>query len=240
MRERVVDDAMDSDAAQTTPLSLAAFSATVDQRQAALFAFLRGMRGEAEQARDLTQDTFHDAWRATQALTPPWTSAHDDDERRRWLFHTAYCRAISHLRRRKVIRWASLEWAGVAWREEIGPTDADASADHLIAGASAADAGSFEQRVVEAEALRAALARLRPDDAACLLLRVAHGFSAAEVAATLGITTDAVAQRLSRARKRLRAIYLAQNPPDDDSQSTRTLGRDSGRDSGRERSDGDE
>ena len=211
MRERVVDDAMDSDAAQTTPLSLAAFSATVDQRQAALFAFLRGMLGEAEQARDLTQDTFHDAWRATQALTPPWTSAHDDDERRRWLFHTAYCRAISHLRRRKVIRWASLEWAGVAWREEIGPTDADASADHLIAGASAADAGSFEQRVVEAEALRAALARLRPDDAACLLLRVAHGFSAAEVGAIMGASAEVINKRLSRAKQRLRAAYLAQD-----------------------------
>lgn len=219
MRERIADGAdgaAGADTAQAAPLSLAAFSATVDRLQAALFAFLRGLLGDAEQARDLTQDAFHDAWRATQALTPPWTSAHDDDERRRWLFHAAYCRAISHLRRRKVIRWTSLDWAGIAWREEIGPT-ADTGATPDVPDVMA-DAGSFEQRVVEAEALRAALARLRPDDAACLLLRVAHGFSAAEVAATLGITPDAVAQRLSRARRRLRAIYLTQNPPDSDNQ----------------------
>jgi DNA-directed RNA polymerase specialized sigma24 family protein len=126
-----------------------------------------------------------------------------------------------------VIHWASLDWAGIALREDDG-FDGAAAPDEI------ATAGSFEQRVVEVEALRAALARLRPDDAACLLLRVAQGFSAAEVAAMLGITTDAVAQRLSRARRRLRAIYLAQNPPD---------GSDNASGSGswsRGRSDGDE
>jgi len=227
MRERATStDAPGSAApAAPAPLSLAAFSAVVDQWQAALFGFLQGMLGDAEQARDLTQDTFHNAWRATQALAPPWSSAYDDDERRRWLFHAAYCRAISHMRRRKVIRWASLDWAGVALREDDG---FDTSFDDV--GALTV-AGSFEQRVVEAEALRAALARLRPDDAACLLLRVTHGFSAAEVAAMLGITTDAVGQRLSRARRRLRAVYLAQNPPDD---------ADVGRSVGTERSADDE
>ncbi|HEY8325817.1 MAG TPA: sigma-70 family RNA polymerase sigma factor [Ktedonobacterales bacterium] len=231
MRERVTTTDAPATAAPAAtsdaPLSLAAFSATVDRWQAALSAFLHGLLGDAEQARDLTQDSFHDAWRATQALAPPWSSAHDDDERRRWLFHAAYCRAISHLRRRKVIHWASLDWAGIALREDDG-FDGAAAPDEI------ATAGSFEQRVVEAEALRAALARLRPDDAACLLLRVAQGFSAAEVAAMLGITTDAVAQRLSRARRRLRAIYLAQNPPD---------GSDNASGSGswsRGRSDGDE
>ena len=221
MRERLTDDA----AAAAAPLALATFSATVEQRQASLYGFLHGLLGDAEQARDLTQDTFHDAWRATQALTPPWTTAHDDDERRRWLFQVAYRRAISQLRRRKIIRWASLDWPGFA--------------EHVLEDASGPvlleEPVSFEQRVVEAEAMRAALARLTPDDAACLLLRVAQGFSAAEVAAVLGVTTDAVAQRLSRARRRLRTIYLAQNPPEGD------LGADGQpRGAGGERSDGDE
>ena len=227
MRERLTK-ATDDDAAATlaAPLALVTFSATVDRWQATLFAFLHGLLGDAEQARDLTQDTFHDAWRATQAIAPPWTAAHDDDERRRWLFHTAYCRAISQLRRRKVIRWASLDWAGVSLRE------ADASEVADLA-ARADDAASFEQQVAEADALRAALARLNPDDVACLLLRVAQGFSAAEVAAMLGATTEAVAQRLSRARRRLRAVYLAQNPPDE-------VGKAGGEPRGGERSDGDE
>lgn len=218
MRERSHGDPTPTTGA---PLSLAAFTATVDERQAALYAFLHGLLGDAEQARDLTQDTFHDAWRATQAGASPWSDAHDAEERRRWLFRTAYYRAISQLRRRKVIRWASLDWADPHGR------DAD---DTPAALATLADRGApFEQRVVEADALRAALARMQPDDAACLLLRVAQGFSAAEAAEILGISANAVAQRLGRARRRLRAIYLQQNPPDE------TSGGTTG-----ERSDGDE
>ena len=205
MRERAPGDLASTLAA---PLSLAAFTATVDAWQAALYAFLRGMLGDAEQARDLTQDTFHDAWRATQAGASPWNDTHDTEERRRWLFRTAYYRAISQLRRRKIIRWASLDWA------DTRGDDADAPALTSLAGV--ADRGApFEQRIVEADALKAALARLQPDDAGCLLLRVAQGFSAAEAAEVLGISANAVAQRLSRARRRLRAIYLQQNPPDE-------------------------
>ena len=217
MRER---SPRDSAASMTAPLSLAAFTAMVDERQAALHAFLRGLLGDAEQARDLTQDTFHAAWRATQAGDPPWTTAHDAEERRRWLFQAAYHRAISLLRRRRVIRWTSLDRAGAG----------DDAMGDAAPTATLADSGArFEQRIAEAEALRAALARLAPDDAACLLLRVAQGFSAAEAAAILGVTTDAVAQRLSRARRRLRAVYLQQNPPEDADGRTPV-----------ERSDGDE
>jgi RNA polymerase sigma-70 factor (ECF subfamily) len=221
MRERSTGDPASPVAA---PLSLAAFTALVDERQAALYAFLHGLLGDDEQARDLTQDTFHDAWLATQAGAAPWATTHDAEERHRWLFRTAYYRAISQLRRRTVIRWASLDRADPRGRDAAD----DANAPTPLAGLVDRSA-PFEQRVVEAEALRAALARLHPDDAACLLLRVAQGFSAAEAAEILGISANAVAQRLSRARRRLRAIYLQQNPPDE------TSGGTTG-----ERSDGDE
>ncbi len=198
MRERAKRE---ESATLATPLTLSLFTSTVDTHQAALYGFLRGLLGDDETARDLTQDTFSDAWRATQASAAPWRADHDADERRRWLFSIAYRRAISHRRRRSVIRWASL----------------DASADPAtrdVAYSSVEAQTPFETRIVEAEALRAALARLHPDDAACLLLRVAQGFSGAEAANVLGISEEAAAQRLSRARRRLRAIYLQQNPPD--------------------------
>ncbi|HEX8997840.1 MAG TPA: sigma-70 family RNA polymerase sigma factor, partial [Ktedonobacterales bacterium] len=130
------------------------------------------------------------------------------DERRRWLFRAAYHRALTQLRRRKIIRWASLDWPGSGERDASGPERIELTA---LAGA-VGSLGSFEERIAEKEALRAALARLRPEDAACLLLRVAQGFSAAETADALGTTVEAVAQRLSRARRRLRTIYLEQNP----------------------------
>jgi RNA polymerase sigma-70 factor, ECF subfamily len=187
-----------STSSSATPhaLTSAAFTALVDRHQHALYAFLRGLVTSPEQARDLTQDTFTDAWRCAQSATPPFTVAYPDDEVRRWLFHTAYCKAISVLRRRRLITWESLDTAS-------GPEPA------LVCGTI-----PFEDQIAEGEALRAALARLNPQDTACLLLRVVQGFSAAETGRIVGATPDVVAKRLSRAKQRLRAAYLAQEASD--------------------------
>ena len=182
--------------APSSMLTPAAFTALVDQHQHPLYTFLRGLIASPEQARDLAQDTFADAWRCAQHATPPFTIEHTDDEVRRWLFHTAYCDAISVLRRRRLIAWESLDTTH-------GP-DPD-----LVCGAI-----PFEDQIAEGEALRAALARLNPQDTACLLLRVVQGFSAAETGRIVGATPDVVAKRLSRAKQRLRAAYLAQEAGD--------------------------
>jgi RNA polymerase sigma-70 factor (ECF subfamily) len=174
-------------------LSLAAFTTLVYRHQQALHAFLRGLADNYEQARDLVQDTFHDAWRAAQRGSAPFIAGASDDEIRRWLFHTAYCRAVSALRRHRLIRWEPLD---------------------LIAGLDpVAPAAAFEDQIAEGEALRAALARLSPQDTACLLLRVVHGFSAAEVGRIVGAEPDVVNKRFSRAKQRLRAAYLAFESP---------------------------
>ncbi len=188
-------------------LSLAVFTATVEREQRPLYAFLRSMVSDAEQALDLTQDAFHDAWRATQRGDSPWTADDEDESRRRWLFHTAYWRAISQLRRRKIIHWLPLEWPRPA---QDGASGGAGPGEQERPDALA----PFEERIVESDALRAALARLTPEDAAALLLRAVEGFSAAEAAAILRVSPAAMAQRISRARRRLRAIYLAQNPPE--------------------------
>lgn len=177
-------------------LSIGAFTALVDRHQHPLYVFLRGLVGSPEQARDLTQDTFADAWRCAQSAAAPFTVAHADDEVRRWLFHVAYCKAISALRRRRIITWESLDATN-------GPEP------DLVCGAV-----PFEDQIAEGEALRAALARLNPQDAACLLLRVVQGFSAAETGRIVGATPDVVNKRLSRAKQRLRAAYLAQEAGD--------------------------
>ncbi len=176
--------------------SRAAFTALVDRHAAALHAFLRGMTESAEQAHDLAQDTFHDAWRAARSGAAPFTAGSADDEPRRWLFHTAYCKAVSALRRRHLIAWESLDLAT--------ETEGDLASGH----------DAFPDRIAESEAVRAALARLAPPDAACLLLRVVYGFSAAEVGQIVGASAEVVTKRLSRARQRLRAAYLAETRQD--------------------------
>src|SRR5262249_20292706 len=120
---------------------------------------------------------------------------------RRWLFQAAYYRAISALRRRRRLRWESLEE-----RYEQEPE-------------TFASPTLLEDEVAESEALRVALERLAPRDVACLLLRIVQGFSAIETAHISGASPQSVDQRLCRAKQRLRAIYLTQADTSSDSQN---------------------
>lgn len=174
------------------PLSVADFSALVERYQQSLYAFLRGFVENGEQARDLTQDTFTAAWRATQASAAPFIAGTPEEEQRRWLYRTAYRRAVDLLRRRRLVRWEPLD---------------------AITETEAATLPPFEDQLIEGETLRAALDELSAPDVACLLLRVAHGFSATEVGEIMGASGETITKRLSRARQRLRAAYQRQNQP---------------------------
>jgi RNA polymerase sigma-70 factor (ECF subfamily) len=183
------DSAGCDDPSTGDPFTLERFSEFLAQAQWALFTFLNGILDDAEQARDLAQDTFCEAWVAVRRNTPPFVAGHSEREMRRWLFHVAYHRAISALRRRKVIAWESLETS-----EAVAPL-----------------AHSFEEQVLDRDSLRAALRLLSATDVACLVLIVLHQFTAAEVGAVIGATPAAVAKRFARAKERLRTVYLAQN-----------------------------
>lgn len=175
-----------------TRIGEAEFSAVVERCSAELWRFLSGLVGSPEQAHDLVQDTFCDAWRAVQRAAAPFAPPGEAEAIRRWLYHAAYCRAISARRRLRLIQWDSLDAADVP---------------ELVRLASVA---AFEDHVVEGDAMRAALDKLSPPDAACLLLMVVHGFTAAETATILGAGVAGVAKRLSRAKRRLLAVYLAE------------------------------
>ena len=174
-------------------LSSEAFAGLMERHQWALWAFLRGFVGD-DSARDLTQDVFVDAWRAAQRGAAPFSLPLDAEGVRRWLFNAAYNRAVSALRRRRLIRWESLDAA-----------DAPRTDDPLVAL-------PFEDSVLEAEVLRATFAALPHESVACLLLSVVHEFTTAEIAEITGISHEAAKKRLARAKQRLRADYLARNP----------------------------
>jgi RNA polymerase sigma factor (sigma-70 family) len=169
------------------------FGALLDRHQASLLGFLRGLVSDPEQARDLLQDVFCDAWRATLRADAPFIADSADADRRNWLFHTAYCRAISARRHAGALRWESLDAGATPLRERLEAPS------------------RLEDQLSEQDAAQVALASLASDDAACLLLSALYGFAAAEIAAILDITPDAAKKRLSRAKQRLRAAYLAQN-----------------------------
>lgn len=175
---------------------VAAFWDSILQMQPALIAFARGLVGDGETARDITQDAFVDAWRAASQHLPPFETPDDLAGIRRWLFTVTFRRAIKHLRRGRRIAWESLEARG-------GTTPAMVRASP-----------PFEDALAEAEALRTALCSIEPEDAACVLLQVIHGFSTAEIAEILGIRADAVRKRLSRAKQRLRDAYVTHSQPE--------------------------
>ncbi|MFI5273477.1 MAG: RNA polymerase sigma factor [Ktedonobacterales bacterium] len=167
------------------------FARLVDQHQLRLHAYLAGLLGHTEQAFDLVQETFYDAWRAAQDGTPPLISGAAETEVRRWLFRAGSNNALTLLRRRRLIRWESLE----SLREP------------LLDGHDA-----FDEQLAEHDALQSALDTLSPQDVACLLLRVVHGFSAAETGLILDTSADNVNNRLARAKQRLRAAYSHHAP----------------------------
>ena len=170
----------------------AVFEDVLAQTQASLITFVRGLLGDWELARDITQDTFVAAWRSMVRNSPPFDTLDDVAGIRRWLFTVAYRQAIKHLRRRRVIAWE--------------PLDDSVSTETVLQVRP-----SFEDAVADAETLRLTLLSVGPEDAACFLLQAAHGFSAAEVAAILDIRTDTLRKRFSRARQRLRDAYNEQS-----------------------------
>jgi RNA polymerase sigma-70 factor (ECF subfamily) len=160
---------------------------------------VRHLIASGEDARDIVQDVYVDAWRAAQRGSPPFDrlaeAEIDTAAIRRWLFRVAYRQAIDLARRRHTLLWQSLDSADEASEaQQVGRTYAPVA---------------FEDQVAEREVLRAALARLKPEDAACLLLDIVQGFTTAEIAQILGIAPDAARKRLARAMELLRAAYFA-------------------------------
>jgi len=170
---------------------LALFASLLATAQESLRGFVRGIVGSVEQAQDITQDVFVDAWRATTRGQAPFDGTGDEQALRRWLFHVAYQRAVSTLRHRAVLRVESLD------------------SDLPLEPSQLYEPAPFEDRIAEGEALQAALDALDPQDAACLLFSAAQGFTTSEIATILEISPAAAKKRLTRAKQRLRAAYFA-------------------------------
>jgi RNA polymerase sigma-70 factor (ECF subfamily) len=180
-----------SDLARPDSPGVMQFASLLEASQGALRGFVCGMVGSLEQAQDITQDVFVDAWRAATRGHAPFDGTGDIAAMRRWLFHVAYQRAVSALRRGALLRFESLDV-----RQPTPPARIHESAP-------------FEERIAEGDALQAALDALEPQDAACVLLSVVQGFTAPEVAMILDISPVAAKKRLTRAKQRLRHAYLA-------------------------------
>ncbi|HEV2528515.1 MAG TPA: sigma-70 family RNA polymerase sigma factor [Thermomicrobiales bacterium] len=172
----------------------ARFAEVVRTFEAPLSRYLVRMVGDAELARDLAQDTFLSAF-------ANWPDP-EPEHLRAWLYRIATNHALTHLRRRKVIRWVPLSQLARRGRDDDGGQDGAAPAiDYLFPSTPAPGDG-----IDEADAIESILDAMDPRDRATLLLHAA-GFSGAEIGAQLNGTPASARTRLSRARAHFREQY---------------------------------
>jgi RNA polymerase sigma-70 factor, ECF subfamily len=153
----------------------------VDEYLPNVYRFALRLTGSRHDAEDLTQDTFLQAWRRRGRLR-------DAGAARAWLFTIAKNLWTDRLRRkgRRPTQTEPLQ--------EDHQSDAVAADRELIVRE---DVG----RVLEA------MDSLPPRQREVLQLHACDGFSLGEIAAVLGISTDAAKANLCEARKRLRRRF---------------------------------
>jgi RNA polymerase sigma-70 factor (ECF subfamily) len=170
-----------------------AFEHLVWRYQTPLRIYLARLTGDEEQARDLAQDVFWQAWRRLR----------DPALFRAWLYRIATNQGRSWLRRKRLIAMVSLEW--LSSEPDESSLQREPSARDLAA--LRAPESGFEERMADTQMVERALRRVPVDYRTALLLHVSLGFTVAEVAEQLGITPGAVRMRLCRGLAFLRASY---------------------------------
>lgn len=183
------------------------FGRLTDPFRRELLAYCYRMLGSVHDAEDLVQEVYLRAWRA-------YASFDGRASLRTWLYRiatNACLNALEHSSRR-VLPSGLASPSGdvpppgsrapeVPWLEPL--------ADRLVGGAPEDPAAVVAERASLRLALIAALQYLPARQRAVLVLRDVLGWSAAEVAGTLGMTAAGVNSTLLRARSRLERLVPA-------------------------------
>lgn len=168
----------------------AAYRTFVDANSANIYNLALKLLGDEQEAEDVLQETFLSAFRAIDGFEGRSTLS-------TWLYRIAYNASLMHLRKRERMTTFSLD------RPFGGEDRASESADrHLVDWSAIPD-----DLLLTAEArqqMDRAIADLPESLRSTFVLRDIQGLSGAETAEVLGITVQAVKNRLHRARLSLR------------------------------------
>lgn len=170
----------------------AAFDRLVAERTSDIYALLLRLTQDAEEARDLTQDTFLQAFRSISGFR-------GDADLKTWLYRIA----VNQARNRR--RW----WRRRRRDETVSLDYATMDQDPTTLGARIQDENcetpeASTLRREREQLLMRALAALNRDAREVVVLRDIEGLSYEEVATALNTNTGTVKSRLSRARAELR------------------------------------
>ena len=165
----------------------AAFEAIYSRYERRIYAFIYRLMGNAEDAYDLTQDTFVKAYMALPRTAP-------DLNLSAWLHRIASNACMDVLRRRKLIRW--LPWETF----DTNPAMEPAADDDPV--------GDYNQAETSGE-VQEVLSKLSPKHRMALVLKEYQGMSCDEIGEVMGASRSAVKSLLFRAREEFRQVYLA-------------------------------
>lgn len=172
----------------TEPIAtdLAGYAALFQQYQQPLIRYLYGLVAERETAYDLAQETLARGYEL-------WLENSDRAGWKPLLYKVATNCALDWLRHRNLFRFDSLEESSSV--ENSRPSGFSSNTD------------APDSQLLTRLALLEALRGLSSGAATCLLLYYDQGFSCAEIASITDSTTEAIWQRLSRARKAFCRLY---------------------------------
>jgi RNA polymerase sigma-70 factor (ECF subfamily) len=159
-----------------------AFEKIFNVHQARIYNYVYRLVGDAEEAKDLTQDSFLKAYRALLRGEEPMNMS-------AWLYRIASNTCLDVLRRRRLIHWQPLE--------------------NLLDVLEIAGSHNPEDEALRSERqarVERVLAQLPPRYRMYLLLREREGFSYQEIASITGDSLSTVKATLYRARERARQI----------------------------------
>ncbi len=164
-----------------------------EQYRHPIHAYAYRLLNSREDADDVTQEVF------IRACTS-WDNLTERDKLSAWLYRIATNLCVDLLRRRKRISWWPLG----------GRVRSDESSDEYIATdltAFLADDGGIPE-VAERELIRMALSHMPVDYAVVLVLSAAQGVPYQEIADIVGLSPNATATRISRAKKMFAEHYI--------------------------------
>ncbi|HVU69762.1 MAG TPA: sigma-70 family RNA polymerase sigma factor [Ktedonobacteraceae bacterium] len=193
-----------------------AVEALIQEYGKLVFHTIYGLTGDWEESQDLTQDTFHQAFKAIDAAR---AKSGEHFHAKAWLLRIALNTVLMQRRRRGLYRFIPLSWMQKEEQTGEGTASSAPALDTLHARAAAVQPGGYgmtesedlETLVAEQDAVRRTLARLSEPLRVCLVLSIIGQFSSSEIARMLNLEEAAVRQRLARARKQFQQLYKLEN-----------------------------
>ena len=167
-----------------------AFRELVRRYERPVFSLVYRMVRDRELAEDLSQDAFVKVLNHIDRYSPEFKFSS-------WLFKIANNVAIDHLRRRRLntISMDGSPHASTAAEVESSALQIESEQENALEEMEAKELGS---------AIETAIARLRPEYRACIMLRHVEGRAYEEIAATLDLPLGTVKTYIHRARHELR------------------------------------